>query len=273
MRARVTLACLVLLGGHTAFPRATSFAVETGFLDRTTSVNGHSYRYQVYVPPDYDPAKAWPVVMWLHGNGTQGEDGLLQTARGLAEYIRLRRKEFAAIAVFPQAPPGGNWIEPDTQAIAVTALDKTLAEFKCDPARVSLVSYSMGAVGGYRIASRWPERFSALIAVAGRVEVSTLSERLAQFDRTLHPYVNASDPFAALADRLKPVAIRMYHGDKDATISVEQSRRLFAALKIVGADVTFTELAGVDHNGAPDKALSEPGLFAWLLSQTQGSKK
>ena len=76
MRARVTLACLVLLGGHTAFPRATSFAVETGFLDRTTSVNGHSYRYQVYVPPDYDPAKAWPVVMWLHGNGTQGVSAL-----------------------------------------------------------------------------------------------------------------------------------------------------------------------------------------------------
>lgn len=209
----------------------------------------------------------WPVVMWLHGNGTQGNDGLLPTARGLADYIRRHRSEFPAVAVFPQAPTGGNWIEPDTQAMAMSALNKTLAEFNGDPDRVSLVGYSMGAIGSYRIAARWPERFSALVAIAGHAEVSNRSAQLAAFDRAENPYVNAPDPFAALADRLKPLAIRLYHGDKDATISVDQSRRLFAALKHAGSDVSYTEFAGVDHNDAPDKALFEAGLFEWLLSR------
>jgi len=259
----VSVAALAALG------MAQTVAGDTGFLDRTVSVGGHSYRYQVYVPPDYGTTTMWPVVMWLHGNGAQGDDGMLHTARGLADHIRLRRKEFPAIAVFPQAPPEGNWIEPDVQAIALGALDRTLSEFKCDPNRVSLVSYSMGAVGAYRIASRWPERFAALVAIAGRVEVSNLSPRLTEFDRALNPYVNARDPFAALADRLKPLAIRIYHGESDATISVDQSRRLFGALQSVNANATYTEFAGGDHNGAPEKALSEPGLFVWLLSQSR----
>ncbi len=266
MRALVTLSCLILLAVHSAIPSASSEATETGFLDRTISVNGRSFRYQVYVPADYSPTRVWPVVMWLHGNGTQGTDGLLPTARGVADYIRRHRDDFPAVAVFPQAAPGANWIEPDTQSMAVSTLEKTLAEFHGDSDRVALVGYSMGAIGAYRIASRSPGRFSALIAIAGHVEVSTRSPQLAEIDRAQHPYVNAPDPFAALAERLKPLAIRLYHGDKDATIDVEQSRRLFAALKKAGADVSYTEFPGVDHNDAPDKALFEPGLFEWTCT-------
>jgi predicted peptidase len=247
--------------------------VDTGFLDRTVSVKGTVYRYQVYVPPGYDASKQWPVVLWMHGNGTQGSDGLLPTNRGLGEYIRVHRNDFEALAVFPQAPLGGNWIAPDTQAVAMATLDRTLAEFSCDRDGVSLIGYSMGAIGAYRIAYRWPERFSALVAIAGRVEVSTLTPELTAFDRALHPFVNASDPFAVLAARLGPLAIRLYHGDRDTVIEVDQSRRFSAALKAVGARATYTEFAGADHNATPVRAFDEQGLIPWLLAQQRQSER
>ena len=243
-------------------------AAETGFLDRVVTSGGRNHRYQVYVPAEYDSSRRWPVVLWLHGAGTQGSDGLLPTARGVGDYIRQYRGDFPAIAVFPQAPPGRNWIESDVEALAIMTLDRTLAEFSVDTDRISVVGYSMGAVGAYRIASRWPERFAALVAIAGRAEVSKLSPQLEQADRELHPYVNAADPFAALADQLKPMAVRLFHGENDSTIEAEQSRKLFAALQRAGA--RDTEFAGVDHNAAPDKAIFESGLFPWLLAQKRG---
>ena len=54
---------------------------ETGFLDRVVQVNGQSYRYQVFVPAMWDGHKKWPVILFLHGAGERGTDGLLQTRR------------------------------------------------------------------------------------------------------------------------------------------------------------------------------------------------
>src|SRR5262245_40875956 len=67
----------------------TPALADTGFLDRTITVGTVSYRYQVYVPANHTPAKVWPVIVDLHGNGSQGTDGLLPTLRGLADQIRL----------------------------------------------------------------------------------------------------------------------------------------------------------------------------------------
>jgi predicted peptidase len=63
--------------------------VETGFLDRTVSVNGALHRYQLYIPADYRASpRPWPVILFLHGAGERGADGLLQTSVGLGSAIR-----------------------------------------------------------------------------------------------------------------------------------------------------------------------------------------
>src|SRR5260370_11277018 len=60
---------------------------DTGFLDRTIIFEGKSFQYLVYVPAEYTSAKAWPVVVDLHGNSSQGTDGLFHTQRGMAVAI------------------------------------------------------------------------------------------------------------------------------------------------------------------------------------------
>src|SRR5207302_8382824 len=86
---------------------------ETGFLDRTVSAGGITYRYQVFVPANFDPHKKWPVVLFLHGAGERGDNGLLQTEVGLGHAIRNRAADLPFGVVMPQCRAGQSWIDRD----------------------------------------------------------------------------------------------------------------------------------------------------------------
>ena len=246
-----------------------SISADTGFLDRSVTIGGVTYRYQVYVPRDYSRTRTWPVLVDLHGNGAQGSDGLIQTIRGMAEQIRRDRARFPAIVVFPQAADGKRWFEGDMEELVIAELDQVMGEFRGDPARVCLTGFSMGATGAYRMAYRWPARFAAIAAVAGMVDTaaSEYPDRDKAADARANPFVKERDPFAALAARIKSVAITILHGDADETVPVEQSRRLAAALKAEGAEVRYQEYAGASHVGAAVTAYDDATLITWLLAQ------
>jgi hypothetical protein len=72
-----------------AVPRGQSRQTDTGFLDRNVVISGVIYRFQVYIPLECAPDKSWPILVDLHGNGAQGDDGVRQTAHFLADQVRL----------------------------------------------------------------------------------------------------------------------------------------------------------------------------------------
>ena len=72
---------------------------------------------------------------------------------------------------------------------------------------------------------------------------------------------------ASLVLRLKTIPMWIFHGDKDETVPVEQSRRLVAALKKAGADVRYTEYPGANHVGAAQMANAETDMIEWLFKQ------
>ena len=55
-------------------------------------------------------------------------------------------------------------------------------------------------------------------------------------------------------------------GDADGSVPVDESRKMFASLKKVGANVQYTELPGVNHN-AWDPAYSRADVIEWMLKQ------
>lgn len=120
--------------------------METGFFNRTTVVDGLEYPYQVYVPREYDGTRGWPVILFLHGAGERGTDGLLQTEVGLLSAVRRTPEQYPAITVAPQAPPDSIWQGRPAQA-ALQALDRTIEEFRTDASRICLTGLSMGGSG------------------------------------------------------------------------------------------------------------------------------
>ena len=243
----------------------TAQKLETGFLDRSVVVNKTEYRYQVYVPREFSRSKKWPVIIALHGGGSYGDDGLKQTDGGFARAIRLNPERFPAIVIFPQAHADGTpgWQLEGGQAV-LTALDRAIKELRGDPKRVVLTGLSAGGNGAWSLASRYPERFAALVPVCGFIfkfkglTSGTDYPALAPFD--------AGDQYAFIAKKVASLPIWIFHGDADKNVTVEESRKMVAALKSLGANVQYTELPGVEHN-AWDRAYARVDLIEWMLRQ------
>jgi predicted peptidase len=237
---------------------ALAQTIETGFLNRTLAVGAESYRYQVYLPGGFTRSQAWPVILFLHGGGERGTDGLIQTEVGIGSAIRRFADRFQAIVVMPQAHPPQGWVGVNAD-MALKTLDATEQEFPTDKGRVYLTGLSMGGAGTWYIAYRHPQRFAALVAICARVRPSAT---------TTDPVVPTADgePFATLAERIKHLPTWIFHGDADATVPVDESRGVAAALKALGAPVKYSELPGVPHNSW-DAAYRSPELTEWLFAQ------
>jgi hypothetical protein len=53
-------------------PRVYARKYETGFIDRTITIQAVNFKYQVFVPEDWTPHQKWPVILALHGAGERG---------------------------------------------------------------------------------------------------------------------------------------------------------------------------------------------------------
>lgn len=253
------VACLAL--GLVA-PAATQ-PIETGFLDRSLSLEGTEYRYQVYVPRGFSRLERWPVVLALHGGGEYGSDGIRQTVHGLAAAIRQQPERLPSIVVFPQAKADGQpgW-QRDAGRAALKAVDAAIAEFSGDASRVYLTGYSAGGNGAWFLASRHPERFAAVVVVCGFVGSFTGRSSAVRYP----PLSPAEDVHADVARQVASLPIWIFHGDADPVVPVTESRRMFAALRAAGADARYTELPGVSHE-AWTPAYEQAELWAWVFRQ------
>ena len=234
--------------------------VQTGFLDRSITVSGKSYHYQVYVPADYASKPTWPAILFLHGAGERGDDGLLQTNVGLAPAIRQNPARYPAIVVFPQVPRDSQWVGTPAD-MAVAALQQTMREFHVDPTRVYLTGLSMGGHGTWYIAYRHPEMFAAVVPICGWIR------EFAMFRGSV-PVIpgDSAQVMTLLAQGLGKIPIWIFHGEVDQVVNVNGSREPAAALKAAGADVRYTELLGLNHN-AWDAAYGSDEFVKWLFAQ------
>ena len=107
---------------------------ETGFLNRTIELHGIAYRFQVYLPEEWrrDDHKQWPIILFLHGRGERGAEGMWQTQIGLPEAVRDHPERWPFIIVMPQCPQARYWTDPDMMAMAMSALDQETVEFHAD---------------------------------------------------------------------------------------------------------------------------------------------
>jgi predicted peptidase len=232
---------------------------ETGFLDRTLSIRGVTYKYQVFVPDHWSSNQRWPIILFLHGAGERGTDGLIQTQVGIATAIRNDRSRFPAIVVLPQCPKEHSWNKPDMEEVALAALAAASKEFKGDRKRTYLTGLSMGGYGSWALAAAYPHKFAAVVPICGGILPPDDARKQADSDRI--PYLEAAKKIGT------KLPIWVFHGDADPDVPVSESRHMVEALKAAGADVRYTEYPGVGHKSW-DKAYADPELMTWLLSKS-----
>lgn len=235
--------------GLTALLLVTSTSAaepQTGFVTKTFKDDAGEHKYVVFVPVNYSPAKKWPVILFLHGAGERGSDGVLPTTVGLGPLIRERMGSFPFIAVFPQCEDvkgrvlaGWTADSPDSQR-ALQILEQVEKDFSVDPQHRILTGWSMGGYGAWSLAAAQPDHWSAVAPLSG-----------------------GGDPESAA--KLKPVPVWAIHGATDTAILPEESRKMIDALKQAGGQPRYTEVPDEAHN-VWRVAYDSDELFDWMLN-------
>jgi predicted peptidase len=237
-------------------------------LKRDVKIGAETYGYRVYVPKNRNLKKKLPVMLFLHGNGVNGTDNERQV-QGVDQIVYKNPDLFNFIIVFPQARPNTVWIG-DMTSQALKALDQTVEEFNGDPKRLYLSGFSMGGYGTWTTAAIYPNKFAALVPVAGGIvppfQIPAFLKKT--FPPEIVTILDASDPYSALAMRIGNKPVWLFHGSDDEAVPVTESRKISEALKKNGnRNIFYTEYANTNHNGVFLKAFTEPKLYQWLAKQ------
>ena len=124
----------------------------------------------LYVPPDYDPAKAHGLLIWLHGGGQgRGDHG-----RHFHDNNPAANELFETcgrIVCYPSAPPHdrswARWQLPEADDYLADVIEELEHFYNIDPNNMVLGGHSMGGMGSYHMSQRFADRFACFLASAG----------------------------------------------------------------------------------------------------------
>jgi len=260
--ACLALACAALRAG--AGPTATRAPAakpqppqDTGFLNRKIVLQGITYRFQVYLPEDWrrDDGKQWPVILFLHGRGERGSEGMWQTQVGIAEAVRNHPDRWPFVIVMPQCPQTAHWTDLAMLDLAMAALDQESAEFHGDPSRTYLTGLSLGGYGAWELARLHPHRWAAIVIAAGGVFWSYEPDRWQQVSVLPAEYARA----------VGHTPVWLFHGSLDPVVLPRQSELMYDAFKAAGGDIRLWIYQGLKHD-CWTRAFDEPELPRWMLA-------
>lgn len=235
-----------------------------GFLFESIEAQGRTYDYAVYVPRDYTPDKAWPLILFLHGSGESGTDGQHQMAVGIGPRVLWNPEQYPAIILFPQKPTVESEWEDHAQAVKAM-LARAERDYRIDPDRVYLTGLSQGGHGVWTINAAMPRTFAALAPMCGYIERPHRSKK--GEDRWVW---DAKAPeFIGVVDAAKGIPTWVFYGEADPVVPPAQADAAVARLRAAGSEVKLTTYPGVGHN-CWDQAYGSEGLGAWLLSHRRG---
>jgi predicted peptidase len=206
-----------------------------------------SLNYLLHLPSDYgdDPAKKWPLILFLHGAGERGDNLEQVKLHGIAKVVE-QQTDFPFITVSPQCPTDTWWSNHSDALIAL--LDDIAARYAVDTNRVYLTGLSMGGFGSWHLAALYPERFAAIVPICGGGHWAFgFPDRVCVF---------------------KDVPVWVFHGAKDPVVPVEASRVMVEALQVCGGDVRFTVYPEAGHDSWTE-TYNNPALYEWFLSHSR----
>jgi predicted peptidase len=222
-------------------PARTPAIKGEGLLFRTHWHDGKAYPWAVYVPRGYEQMGPLPVVLFLHGSGESGADGVRMAAVGLGPALLRNPERWPAIVIFPQKPENRT-LWPAYETPVMEMLQIVLGEFQADRSRVYLTGLSQGGHGTFAFGAKHADVFAALAPVCGFGEP------------------------AEVAGAIKDLPIWAFHGLKDNVVPPEKTRAIIEAVKAAGGSPKLTEFPDANHNSW-DAAYSDPELPKWLFAQ------
>jgi predicted peptidase len=202
---------------------AKSKTTQTGFLFKTLKHGGRDYKYVVYVPREYDASKQWPLILFLHGAGESGTDGLRPVIQGDGSAIQWSPDKWPFVVVIPQKPDiRDQWEQHDDAVMAMLA--QARKDYNADPDRIYLTGLSQGGHGTWVLGARHADIWAAIAPICGYGGVE--GRRAEQAQTALPPPFSGTD--AEIGQALKSVPVWAFHGEADSVVPVQETKDLVA---------------------------------------------
>ncbi|HEX9187471.1 MAG TPA: prolyl oligopeptidase family serine peptidase, partial [Vicinamibacteria bacterium] len=233
-----------------------------------SEVDGTLQPYGLYVPLSYDEAKALPLLVGLHGSGS---NHILHRRRlfglgnetGEGDYEAIRRDVSFPQVGFLVLTPYGRGESAGYSGIAeadvLRAMDHVQRAYTVDPDRVHLTGLSMGGGGTWHVGLRYPDRFASISPVCGVADLDLMpwTAGWSALDREMMSLTG----YTRIAENASNQQVFVFHGDEDDAVNVSASRKMMEAFEkagLAGKSVHYFEQPGVTH-------------FAWDFAYRDGS--
>jgi predicted peptidase len=261
LRALLAASLLVLAA---AGAPALAVSVEDFEAGTFTDSKGLTLRYRLYVPRDYDAARRYPLVTFLHGHGQRGDDNVKHVSAGALLWAEPEnQKRHPAFVLAPQSPANDGWGRPEgyrgyPASSPVNALlellDDVERRFSIDPSRRYITGQSAGGHGSLLAMKTQPKRFAAAILVCPAGEPGR------------YPDIPPETEGVAVVAGIERIPLWFFHGTADEVVPADLTRQRVEALRRAGGTPRLTEYEGVKHD-AWHRAYAEPELVEWLFAQ------
>lgn len=213
--------------------------------------------YLLYLPDGYgeDPAKEWPLIYFLHGSGANEYDSVYVMSYGLPQVLLQgdQPDNFEFIVVSPQAFPGTGWWYGNELAVLDGLLQEVIDTYQVDESRVYLTGLSMGGYGSWFMATRYPDRFAAMVSISGS------------------GYQDTTLPANEVLCQLSNTPVWAIHGANDQISEAALVQPLVEGLdaRCPEADVTWTLYPDENHFTTFNRAYRDPALYDWMLQHSR----
>ena len=202
-------------------------------------MEAYSYKkikYIVKYPQNFQKDGVYPIIIFLHGDGTRGND--LDVLRTNSFFVETEKLDLKAIVYAPQCY-ADTWYDIFEQLTEFAEYVRNCPT--SDKNRIYLIGASMGGYAVWQMAMSHPEWFAAIIPICGG-----------------GMYWNAS--------RLKNVKVWAFHGSCDTIVFCEESKRMVESIRQNGGEAKLTIYEDVGHDSWT-KVYRSQNVFDWLLEQ------
>lgn len=274
------LPCCVLLATW-GLPQSASAQSEKEPLElrKQTRESTDGLDYLLHLPEGHDPAKRWPLVVFLHGYGERASENVAGqpfsalTVHSMPAVVESDDWDWPFIVVSPQIDEEG-WVTRADDLAAV--VDRMEAEYGADPNRLYLTGLSYGGRGTWEIGLAQSERWAALMPLCSDPEGLEAPARaeLAQMplfvvhgtvDPTSNDFRTMENFVGDFVEEGTPFYEFEYaRTDEDEDLfplDVLEYPHVFARMRSYGHDVWSATYGRL--NGAPKTV-----AFNWLLAQS-----
>ena len=205
--------------------------------------------YGLYLPKNYDPAKKYPLVMMLHGAGSNHR---LELRRVFGKSNAEGETDVEASRYFPQwddvdyivASPyarGTAGYQGIPEEDVYDVLDDVKKRFSIDVNRIYLTGLSMGGGGTLWIGLTRPDIWAAIAPVCPAPPAGTMD----------------------LAVNALNFPVHFFQGDADPVVPVEGTRKWVSHFQDIGVEVFYKEFADVKHDSWVN-AYDNEYIFEWF---------